>query len=564
MNFEQFFSRIKNVTGVLSAGQVASLTVAFLAVVAITIGSAYYLNSPNYGVLFSDLDQESAAAIVTKLKNDKVPYVLDDGGRTVRVPATRVDELRLQYASDGVAGSGHVGFELFDRTAFGVTDFLEHVNYRRALEGELARTISTIGEVAGARVHIAMPQPSLFMGRDQPTKASVILKLRSNRQLQPSTVTAITNLVAASVESLRPESVVIIDSYGRPLSRPDGSEDIADGVPLERQQRIERDLTAKVVTLLEPIIGAGRVRVNVSAKLSADQQEQTEEIYDPTPVIRSQQTSTQTGPGTSPVSVTTGLPAAGVAGTRSNLPPDQNDPDETAAAAAAATTSNMTPGSNHSETTNYEVSKTVRHSIQARGEITRLSVAVLLDDSHAAAAAPAEGGAQGQAAPAAKTRTPEEVQKIHGLVAAAIGFDAERGDQLTVENIAFEETPVEDIASPGIWQRYGQQVFEALRIVAIVALGAFALFGVVRPMIKSSLAVTPPVQSAARRVMAVATANAGTAPRTVQDIEADLDAQLEAGDAHRLPVLTRRMAAMTQREPENAAKLLRSWLSEDR
>jgi flagellar M-ring protein FliF len=560
VNFEQFFSKIKTVTGSLTAGQVASLTVAFLAVVGITIGSAYYLNTPNYSVLFSDLDSEAASSLVTKLKNDKVQYSLDDGNRTIRVPATKVDELRLQYASDGMAGSGHVGFELFDRTAFGVTDFLEHVNYRRALEGELARTISTIGEVAGARVHIAMPQPSLFTGRDQPTKASVILKLRSNRQLMPSTVTAITNLVSASVESLRPESVVIIDNFGRPLSKTENGEEIAEGVPLERQQRIERDMMNKVIGLIEPIVGVGKVRVNVNAKLSADQQESTEEIYDPTPVMRNQQTTTQTGPGVA-------LPATGVAGTRSNLPPDPNNPETTSPAPATLQAAGATPSTNRTETTNFELSKTIRHSVQARGEITKLSVAVLLDDARTAPAAPAAEG-EAPAAAQAKPRTPEEVQKIHGLVAAAIGFDAERGDQLTVENISFEEAPVEEMVAPGAWQKYGPQVFEALRIVGIVALGAFALFGVVRPMVRSSMAATPAAlgPSPARRaaIMAAATANAGTAPRTVQDIEAELDSQLENSDAHRLPVLTKRMAAMTQREPENAAKLLRSWLSEDR
>ena len=161
------------------------MTLAFLAVVGLTIGSGYWLNTPNYGVLFSDMDSESASSVIAKLKEQKVDYVIDDGGKTIRVPTTRVDELRLELAGQGMPGSGHIGFEIFDKTAFGVTDFLEHVNYRRALEGELARTISTISEVAGARVHIAMPQPSLFSGRDQPTKASVILKLRNKSQLPP-------------------------------------------------------------------------------------------------------------------------------------------------------------------------------------------------------------------------------------------------------------------------------------------------------------------------------------------------------------------------------------------
>src|SRR5262245_44054662 len=300
MNIEQFFARLKAGAEALSGKQLVSLSLAFLAVVGLTIGSAYWLNTPNYGVLFSDMDSESAAAVVAKLKEQKVSYTIDDGGRTIRVPTTRVDELRLELAGQGMPGSGHIGFEIFDKTAFGVTDFLEHVNYRRALEGELARTISTIAEVAGARVHIAMPQPSLFAGRDEPTKASVILKLRSNRQLSASTVTAITGLVSASVESLKPESVVIIDNYGRPLSKADSADPVHDGSPLGRQQGIEHELSTRVVDLLAPIVGAGRVRVNVSAKLNASTQEETEERWDPTPVIRSQQSVSQTANGSVP------------------------------------------------------------------------------------------------------------------------------------------------------------------------------------------------------------------------------------------------------------------------
>ena len=553
MNIEQFFARLKAGAEALSGKQLVSLSLAFLAVVGLTIGSAYWLNTPNYGVLFSDMDSESAASVVTKLKEQKVAYVIDDGGRTIRVPTTRVDELRLELAGQGMPGSGHIGFEIFDKTAFGVTDFLEHVNYRRALEGELARTISTISEVAGARVHIAMPQPSLFSGRDQPTKASVILKLRNKSQLAPTTVAAITGLVSASVESLKPEAVVIIDNFGRPLSRTEDPDDMAGAVGIERQQRIERELSSRVINLLEPIVGSGRVRVNVSAKLNSDTNEETEEKWDPTPVVRSQQTVTQSANGAAGG-------AQGVAGSRTNLPPDPSKPE----AAATASLTNLPTGAAHTaETTNYEVSKLTRHSLQPRGDITKLSVAVLLDDDHAVAA---QSGDQQQPPPqpaAAKARTPEEIQKIHGLVAAAVGFDADRGDQLTVENIAFEETPIETVAAPGIWQRYGPQVMEAVRVIGIVALGALALFGVIRPMVKGSLAAgTPGTAIAKSGAVAVAKPGVGGA-RTVQDLEAEMDAQLSVAGPQRMPVLTKRMAALTQREPENAAHLLRTWLAED-
>jgi flagellar M-ring protein FliF len=542
VNLEQFLARLKASAGAMSAKQMSTLAVAFLAVVSLTIGSAYWLNAPTYGVLFSDLDAESASSVVGKLKTQKVEYLLEDGGKTIRVPANRVDELRLQFASDGMPGSGHVGFELFDRTAFGVTDFLEHVNYRRALEGELARTISTIAEVAGARVHIAMPQPSLFTGRDQPTKASVILKLRNKRELPASTVAAITGLVSASVESLRPEAVVIIDNYGRPLSKPDTEGESAGGVPLERQQQIERDLTTRVVTLLEPIVGSGRVRVNVSAKLNTGTQEETEEHWDPTPVIRSQQSVVQTAGGPAP--------AQGVAGSRSNLPPEGTTPD----APPAPTPVAGTLASGHTaETTNYELSKTTRHRLQPRGDIVKLSVAVLLDDAHQAAA----GEAGQPASTTVKPRSAADLQKIQGLVAAAVGLDQDRGDQLTVENIAFEDVPVEEVVAPSPWQKYAPQAFDAARILGVILLGVAAIFGVIRPMVTGTLA--PRVKAASLTAGAAAAIGA----RTVKDLEAEMDAQLESGSATKLPVLSRRMAALTQKEPENAARLLRAWLAEE-
>ena len=256
MNPEQLIAHFKRLTAALTTTQLISLVAAFLGVVGVVVGSAYWINEPSYALLFSDLDAESASAAVTRLKTSKVAYVLDDGGRTIRVAADRVDELRLEFASQGLPTTGRIGFEIFDRTAFGTTEFLEHVNYRRALEGELARTISTISEVASARVHIAMAKDTLFASDHQAAKASVVLKLRSNKPLSPATAIGITGLIAASVESLTPEAVVILDTFGRSLSKPaeDGNEP-GSAQQLDRQRRIERDLSAKVVSLLEPVVG---------------------------------------------------------------------------------------------------------------------------------------------------------------------------------------------------------------------------------------------------------------------------------------------------------------------
>jgi len=547
-------ARLRTAAASLSRGQRATLGIAFAAVVVLVVGSAYWVNIPTWAVLFSDMDAESAGGVVNRLKTDKVPYQLDQGGRTIRVPAARVDELRLSFAGQGMPTSGRVGFEIFDRTAFGVTDFLEQVNYRRALEGELARTISTITEVASARVHIATPRPSLFAGQDHPAKASVVLKLRNNRPLPSSTISAITGLVAASVEALKPEAVVVIDTFGRPLARaPEGADEVGGGLQLERQQRIEHELSTRVVALIEPIVGSERVRVNISAKINADSQEETEERWDPTPVVRSRQSVTQNGaPGTIP---------QGVTGARANMPepPPTTKPDPSGKppAAPAVGASSTVLAAHAAETTNYELSRLTRRRIQPRGEIARLSVAVLLDDDHTV-----KTTAAGKTTRSSRARTPDQIQKIHDVVAAAVGFDAARGDQLTVANIAFEEPPVDDQVVPvePWWKRFGPQLIEVGRVVAVVLVALIVVFGVVRPVTKRALG-TP---------QAALTAGAPAAPlRTIADVEGELDAELLAAEGaltpqqRRLPALTKRVAKITVQEPENAARLVRSWLTED-
>ena len=221
MNVQQLIDRLKQLGGSLSTRQLVTLGATFIAVVALIAGSAWYLNAPDYRILFTDMEPEEASRVQSSLTDQKVDFRLTNGGRDIEVPKEDVDRLRLSFsAGENLPTSGRIGFEIFDRTAFGQTEFLEQVNYRRALEGEIARTIATLAEVSSARVHIAMAKDSLFGSRVQPAKASVVLKLKKNRPLAPGTTAGITNLVAASVEGLRPESVVLLDSFGRPLARP--------------------------------------------------------------------------------------------------------------------------------------------------------------------------------------------------------------------------------------------------------------------------------------------------------------------------------------------------------
>lgn len=547
MNPDQLFDHVKKLTATLTPRQIATLSITFVGVVGLIVGAAYWINRPSYALLYSDLDPESANAVVSRLKTAKIQYVLDDGGRSVRVPVERLDELRLDLASQGLPTTGRIGFEVFDRTAFGTTEFLEQVNFRRGLEGELGRTIATIAEVASARVHIALPKESLFTGDQEQAKASVVLKLRNNRPLAPSTVNGIAGLVAASVESLRPESVVIIDTFGRPLSRQATSdEDAIAGAPLERQQRIERDMAAKVVALLEPVVGPGHVRVNVSARLNGNSQEETEERWDPTTVIRSRQSSSDSGGAGA---------AGGIAGTRANAPPAAGQPAKPIVTPAPVLANRTT------ETTNYEVSKLTRHTIAPRGELSRLSVAVILDDLRTVSK-----DGQGQPQNSVKPRSQADMERIRGLVATAVGLDAERGDQLTVENISFGETPVEDTPPAGWLQTMTPQVTEyapmAIRTLVVLVIGALGFFGLLRPMVRATF--PPPALPEA-----AAPVGLPQMARTVEDMEGEIEAELDARtgapslEARRLPVLTKRIAKRADAEPEQVARLVRSWLVEE-
>jgi flagellar M-ring protein FliF len=538
---DAILERLKGVTSNFTATQLATIVGAFVVVVAIVVGSAWWLNKPDYALLFSDMDAESAAQVVTRLKSMKVPYQIDPGGGAIRVPSNQVDELRMEFSSQGMPSSGRIGFEIFDRTAFGATEFLEKVNYRRALEGEIARTIATLSEVSSARVHIAMGKDSLF-GEPRPAKASVVLKLRSQRQLSNSSISGISNMVAASVEGLKPESVVILDSFGRPLARPHAdADDPLGAAQLDRQQRLERDLSTKVIALLEPVVGAERVRVNVALKLNPKTSEETEERFDPNTVIRSVQR-------TSDIVNTPGA-IGNVAGVRSNLPPQPAEPKTPPVTVSGSGTART------AETTNYEVSKTTRRVLQPPGDVARVSVAVILDDDHVQ-----KKEQDGSVTMVRQARKPEELQKIQALVAAAVGLDTERGDQLTVENVAFDEPEVEEETPPSIFVRYAPQINEFGRLVTVLIVGIVGFFFVVKPLLQAGGVRARPAQQP--QLVEV------TGPRTVADLESEIEAQMDAqelekaSENRRLPVLTRRVSSIAKKDPDQVAKLLRSWIRE--
>jgi flagellar M-ring protein FliF len=369
--------------------------------------------------LFTGLAAEDAAAIVQKLKETGVEYRLPEEGGSVLVRSARLPEVRLALAAAGLPKSGRIGFELFDKTNLGATEFSERVNYRRALEGELERSVMSLAEVSQARVHVTFPKESVFLESQQPAKASVLVRIRPEARLAPQNVVAIAHLVASAVEGLAPDAVSVLDMNGNLLGRPrapgglDGPEPSEAG--LDYRRRIEADLVAKINATLEPLLGANRFRAAASVECDFSGGELSEEIYDP---ARSVMLSSQRTEDSSGVNG-----AGGVPGTASALPRPAPRP-AASSGQVSRTTENIT----------YQSSRTVKKTRLPAGAIRKMSLAVLVDQD---VTWQAEGGQQRRVlVPPA----PEKLKAIRDLVAGVTGFTAERGDQIAIETLPFETT----------------------------------------------------------------------------------------------------------------------------
>jgi flagellar M-ring protein FliF len=522
------------------------------AAVAMVVSLIYFMNREDYQTLYSDLGSDEAGTIVEKLKSQKVPYLVGDSGRSIKVPAERINELRLQLATEGLPQGGKIGFEIFDRTNLGMTEFAERVSYKRALEGELARTILSLKEIGQARVHVVLPKESLFESQSEPTKASVVLKLKSGKQLSQSVVSGIVHLVSSAVEGLTPDNVTVVDSNGRLLSEAHGSpEEALTASQLDLRARTEKELTAKIVNILEPIVGDGRVKADASVLMDFSRREQTEEKYDPQTVIRSQQKVEEQNQGPNNA-------VAGVPGTKSNsadpgpnfIPIAQNGGGSFA---------------KHTETVNYEVSKTVKHTLDPAATIQRLSVAVIVDD-----AVQMEPGKDGAAVRKTTPRSAEDLKKIKDLVTAAVGIDMNRGDFLTVENIAFETSPEAVEAPVGFFSDWKTLVRPSLRYVAFLLLFLMAYLLLFRPVskrlmvsVEQSLSAAPPSREIGEGTASPALSLA--TPKTVKELEAALGpmGSLSSADVSKSDILKQRIAEFVQKDPEKGAQLVRAWLIEE-
>jgi flagellar M-ring protein FliF len=499
------------------------------------------------------LSPEDASLVIQKLKESGTPFRLSANGATVSVPGDRVAELRLEMAGAGVPKSGRIGFEIFDKTNFGMTDFAEHVNYRRALEGELERSVMAVAEIEQARVHISLPQESVFLEARQPAKASVLIKIRSGSSLPDSAVPAITHLVASAVEGLSAEDVSLLDMRGnllnRPSRRPGGKDDSSDAA-LEYRHKIEQDLTAKLESTLEPLVGAGRFRASVSAECDMNSGEQSEETFDPNKsvMVNSQKTEDVSSQA---------RPAGGVPGTGSNLPDSAPAPPLTPSGTSRKT-----------ENINYQTSRTVKRTVLQQGTIKKLSVSVLLDqDVHW----------EGTGANAKKVMVPpdaERLKAIHDLVTAAAGLNTERGDQLIVESLPFESTlnldPPAAPAAPSVAKKLSpmEQLKSDPKLMIGLGVGILVLIGGVffgiRMMSKKS---ARPVEVQTQQTLAEGADANRPARAPGQDTYSPstvTGSPIAALSPARVEVLTNQVRNTAQKDAELCAGVLRGWLRSER
>lgn len=453
---KRYFEQAKSYWVALTRAQQLLILAVGGSVVLTLFFSWIWFGRTDYATLFSNLNQEDAGAIVEQLKREKVPYRLE-GGNQVLVPSRQVYDLRLKLSSQGLPSGGGVGFEVFDRSSFGMTDFAQKLNYQRALQGELARTIGQLKAVQQARVHLAIPQPTLFTDRERPTTASVVLKLKSGGSLSAQEVRGIGNLVASSVEGLTPERVTIVDTNGRILSSGnDRSFATLTSTQLETKGAVESDIERRVTSMLESVLGPGRATVRVTAQLNFDQIERTEERFDPNTVLKQEQRTTESSQGTTTNPV-------GIPGATSNVVAPQ---------ATQGTTNSRS--SRESEVLNYEVSKSVERKIVAPGAISRLSVAVLVDGLTRA-------GSAGSGAEAREyvPRSQEEVEKLRRVVQSSVGFNAARGDDVQLVEIPFDNSTAErertvtvevakeaDLARRNTWIGVGASVIALLLLLS--------------------------------------------------------------------------------------------------
>jgi flagellar M-ring protein FliF len=514
----------------LSIVKRVSLLVATGAVLVGVLAAASLGSRVEYTYLFTEMSIEDAAAISEKLKAMKVPYKIEANGTAIQVPEERVHQLRLELASAGLPRGGGVGFEIFDRSNLGATEFDQRVNLRRALEGELARSINTIDGVQSARVHLVLPENRLFAARKESSSASVVLKLRNGRDFGRREVAGIVHLVSAAVPGLSHDRVSVVSTEGLTLHRPSSGEGggLASDTETEQAHEIATGMEAHVRSLIERVVGPNNSDVRVNVDLNTASRERMEEHYEPTRTALRSEHKTEETDGAQ------GATVAGVPGAQSNLP--HTDVTEN-------TKEESVGGGNvfrKSQTRNWEVDRVTEKTSMPAGGIARLSVAVLVDGSY--------NKLNGK--PVFVPRTPAQIAQIDAIVRNAVGFDEKRGDAVRVEGAQFARLDEEPDAPPtGVAALMKKPLAMAALVGAVLVLAALSVFAVRRSRKKrraAELAKAVPALEAPAHLAALAAGEEGPPIRELEASPADVRAEA---------------LLIAAKDPATAAIVLKKWLN---
>ncbi|MBI5474619.1 MAG: flagellar M-ring protein FliF [Ignavibacteriae bacterium] len=507
-----------------------------LALGAVTIGAIVgivalvtIVNRPTYGTLFSNLTPQDASKIVEKLQEKKIQYQLEDDGKTIAIPKDKIYDTRLALAGEGLPQSSIIGYEIFDRTNLGVSDFVQKINYRRALEGEIARTILQLQEVEGARVHIVVPEKALFKEDEKPTTASIVLKLRSGKALRRESVQGMIHLVASSVEGLDPTNVTIVDARGTLLSETEKPNSLAakTSSQYELQQKVENYLATKAQNMLEGVLGAGNARVQVTAELDFRQVERTLEQYDPEKTaVRSEQVTEE----------------------------------------KTVVKDSVSPSTRNNTVTNYEVNKTLEHVIESVGGVKRLSVAALVNGKKI------EVQKDGKTVTEYQSRPAEEMNQLSEIVRRAVGFDQRRNDEVSVVNLPFGNEDTEGFLykdQPGTdFVSILQEEVYGKILILVAMLGGVAMLWVLLGRVRSanredealSKRLDVVVDDATTRELA-----AGTAPAELHEAKQHYLPPAESLISTAAKIRAERQTRISEyisNKPQQAGRLLKVWLAD--
>ncbi len=530
--------------GGLPAVRQIGLMVGLAASVALGVAVALWSQTPTYSLLYGNLSQRDAAAVTDALQKSNIPFKIDETSGALLVASTQLQNARMKLASDGLPKGTSNGFEMLSEDqGFGTSQFVEAARYQHALENELAQTISSLRNIEGARVHLAIPKRSVFLRQQEKPTASVVLNLYAGRGVDEGQVASIVHLVASSVPHLSPDQVTVVDQQGNLLTtRESAAAAGMSSTQFAYNRKVEDTYIKRIEDLLSPMVGGGKVRAQVAAELDFTVTEKTQEVFNPDlPALRSEQTSED--------KMSSSSAALGVPGTLSNQPPGGGTTTAPTDPAVATDTATESSGNTSKRSTrNFELDKTISHTRLASGEIRRLSVAVVLDDKQSV-------DAEGQV-----TRTPwtpEDIAKFTTLVKEAIGFNTQRGDSVEVINASFIPMPEQEpLPEPAIWEQ--PWLWDVLKQAAGAIAVLLLIFGVLKPTLRSLTE-----KGVAAPAMVTGPAAEGGVGEDQVSIGGPRNAGSLAAPQQQYEQQIAAAKGMIQQDPKRVAQVVKTWVNED-